>query len=273
MAIIIEYFSYICYNKYMFNWFKSKIELKNHNTIITSVDNKNGVKVGSEIIVPSGFECLIFSKNKYFSTLSEGKYKIEQKLLPNLFAKQQKRKSKIKKIRLVAHYISSANHTIEIKAKKQKYNIDFCINDKLKFINLMLLYSYKVDNTYASQYLAEIFYELLLHNKFNCKNITDSALGEYGIHINSFTTGKTKSSLFNNSSKPANTNIVTHSDNTTLNNETFEESKSAIEENSSKEESIPQKNIPSIYSCPKCGHATKFKTTYCVRCGETLSNN
>ena len=136
----------------------------------------------------------------------------------------------------------------------------------------MLLYTYKVDNTYTLQYLSEIFHELLLHNKFNHKSISNSALNEYGIQINSFAPGKAKSSIFNNSSTS-----LDKSDDTPNQSTTTEFSNKANEivpdDNSFKEESSLSKQNPNAYTCPKCGHVTKFKTTYCIRCGETLSDN
>ena len=44
----------------MFNFFKSKVELKKETSIVSSYHSKKGLKLGSEIIVPPNFELLVF---------------------------------------------------------------------------------------------------------------------------------------------------------------------------------------------------------------------
>ena len=60
----------------MFSWFKRKVELKNENSIMASTYISSGVKVGSEIIVPSNFKCLIYNNGDYYYGLERGKHKV-----------------------------------------------------------------------------------------------------------------------------------------------------------------------------------------------------
>ena len=146
----------------MFNWFKSKVELKKHTDIMSSTHIKKGLKIGSDIIVGNNFECLVFYKGKCFNTLTEGKYKLDKKTFPELINAQQKFKFKTKYIKMVCHYINLLNQKLQLKFKKQQFEVDFNINDSFKFACLMLLHSYKVDNDYTLNMLNSMFYELLM---------------------------------------------------------------------------------------------------------------
>ena len=245
----------------MFNWFKKKIELKNENSIMSSVCERRGTKLGSEVAVPNNFECLIYCKNKYYQTLSQGKYKIEKSLLPKLFANNKKKSSK--RIKIVLHYVNKSNHKLEIIVKKIKYEIGFIIDDCIKFCTLMLLYNYKVDNDYVKSYLREIFEELIKSYHCNIGEIPQTALFDYGIKIIDLSNNK-KSSIFDNSvnktsdSQPQDT--ITPLD---------KESETDSINDSIKEE--PVSDI-SIKCCPKCKYPVKFDTKYCLRCGHQLTD-
>ena len=257
----------------MFNWFRKKIELKNNNAIANSIDYKHGIKLGSEISVPCEFECLIFSKGKYFTTLKDGKYKIDDKVLPKLIKAQQKNAKKPKAVKLVAHYISTRNHELQIIAKKQKYKIDFCIKSNLKFTELILTFNYKIDDTYVLNYLQEIFHELLLFNKFNCDKITNTALESYGIYINEFKPLNTKKSMF--SSK--NNAVIEETSLPVMpvlgqSSNTKDEIEQSVEQKQSEPPTPSTTPQAKLYTCPNCGQATKFKTTYCIKCGTPLSD-
>lgn len=239
----------------MFNWFKKKIELKNENAIISSICERRGTKVDSEIIIPTNFEGLIYCRNKYYYTLSQGKHKFTPSLAPKLFAKRKKGKPQ-KRIKIVLHYINKDTQTIKISIKKQLYNIKFIIEDSVKFAELMLLYTYKPGHDYASQYLAEIFEDLMRENKFKINEIPQTSMLNYGIKIIEITSDsstKLSKSIFDNTSDNKSEaitppNIVEH---------THEHEKDNI--------------IPASHEtqncCPKCKYPIKFATKYCLRCG------
>lgn len=247
----------------MFNWFKKKIELKNENCIMSSVCERRGTKLGSEVVVPNDFECLIYCKNKYYQTLSPGKYKIEKSLFPKLFTNNKKKTSK--RIKIVLHYVNKSNHKLEIIVKKIKYEIDFVIEDCIKFCTLMLLYNYKVDNDYVKSYLSEIFEELIKANHYNIGEIPQTALFDYGIKIIDLSNNNKKSSIFNSSanktgdSQPRDTITPLDKENET----------NSINETISKEEPVSSNNIK---CCPKCKYPIKFDTKYCLRCGHQLTD-
>ena len=263
----------------MFNWFKSKVELKNEKWIMSSIDNKNGLKMGSEIVVPDNFQCLIYHKGKCFSSLTGGKYKLEKSTFEHLIKVQQKNKSKIKRVKFVSHFISLSNQQLEFKYKGTKYLVNFIINNTASFANLMLLYSYKVDNSYVINYLAEIFEELLIYCNKEHNKITADALKEYGISIISFSASNDKVSIFslNSTAKIANTdlNIVkskqsstppTHQHNDT-NQESINYPAPTSTSTKTQVETTTQLKSVDLPKCPKCGNITRFVTTYCLKCG------
>ena len=253
----------------MFNLFKKKIELKKDTDIMSSVNYTNGLKLGSEIIIPENFECLIFNKGKCYHTLNSGKYKVEQKILPDLISSQQKLKIKLKYVRCVCHYINKSNQKLEIKFKKQPFEISFAIKNSIKFAELILLYSYKVDNEYVLNTLADVFFELLSYNKGNYQQINSTNLEDYGIIINSFTPLTKSNSIFKSKTlkkEPIVENIPPQQkiDNTpTVLKET-------INDNKSESTTSNLHTERSINRCPKCNNVAKFKTTYCLRCGHKL---
>lgn len=258
----------------MFNIFKKKIGLKSNNDLINSVDYKHGIKLGSEICVPNNFQCFIFSKGRLYATLGEGKHTIDKDLLPKLISTQQKKLKKIKKIKLIAHFISSSNHQLQIKAKKQKYDVNFCIKDTLKFLDLILTFCYKANNISTLNYLGEIFVELLAYNKFDYTTIQSSALDKYGIHINSFKPIGTKNSIF--APKEVDTKSQTTAQEADTSNQSTDyiahEANSTMSATKLETNAITNKTLPKQYMCHNCGHLTKFKATYCIRCGSTLEN-
>lgn len=256
----------------MFSWFKSKVELKNEKWIMSSVDNKHGLKFGSEIVVPDNFECLIYYKGKYFSSLSSGKHKLEKTTFEHLVKSQQKNKSKIKRVSFISHFVSLLNQQVEFKYKNTKYIVNFCITDTIKFADLMLLYSYKVDNSYTYSYLAEIFTELLIHNNKNHTKINSDALKEFGISITSFAPNNSKVSIFSVESptnKPQSQNIDTSETRFDTANKTNAQQNETSNQNSTStttEVAVNSKTV-NFPKCPKCGNVTRFATTYCLKCG------
>ena len=271
----------------MFNWFKSKIELKNSASIMCSSHNKKGLKLGSEIIVPSNFECLIFHKGKCFNTLSEGKYKMDKKTFAELIEYQQRRKFKVKYIKCICHYVNISTQKLEIKFKKQKFIVDFVIAEPIKFANLALLYTCKVDDDYTLNILNDVFYELLTHVKGDYKQINQSSLNDYGINIASFAPQGTKASIFNTSStqndKNADnisaSNAQTETAETSLEQQNSDINKTSLHESdldtTAKEKTSPEasstpKPQQTFPACPKCNNVAKFNTTYCLRCGHKL---
>jgi len=282
----------------MFNWFKSKIELKNEKIIMSSLDNKKGVKMGSDIVVPEHFECLIYNNGKHYNTLQSGKYRIDKADFSALINAEQKLKNKLKHVKFVAHYVCINSQQITLKIKKQKYLVDFKISNTLKFAEFMLLYAYKVDNDYTVQTLNDMFVELFGYNKYNYKQIPQNALEDYGLTINNISLeGKvsilstdTSKSLFdardallqskmphtkdeqndlktdsNTSHKANNLSSIQSVSNENTNIGTTSSTKVA---NSSNTQSTSSTQNFSV--CTKCGHSVKFKTTYCLRCGYKL---
>lgn len=259
----------------MFNWFKNKIELKDTKCIISSISLKNGVKSGSEILVPDKFDCLIYTKNRYAYSLSSGKYKMEETHYPKLVGKSKPRH---KKIKFIAYYVSSETQHITIRHKKTLYDVLFKICDKLLFTEFLLIHNYKITNAYAINYLAEVFYEVLAYNKFNYTNIS-SPLAKYGIEIIKFDIQNKKSSIFNN---PKKSQIYNSSENkknlseikpkeneNNLNDvNTQSTNDNTLQEHKSKSSQTSGAN--NFYICKNCGNKTKFSTTYCIKCGASL---
>ena len=254
----------------MFNWFNKKVELKNTNSIMSSTYIKKGIKVGSEIIVPPNFKCLIFNNGKYFLGLDSGKHKVSNDKFESLILSQSKTKRK-KHIKMVCHYINLSTQTLTIKYKKQNYTVKFKICDTLDFANLLLLYTFKVDDSYTSNTLIDVFTEVLSWLNGDHTKIDAEFLKNYGIYIESFIQDNKKTSLFDNtkdllihtsSNKQENNNQVSQTSTTTQSN------KPNLETNSGgTAEQIPKIEFP---QCPKCKNITKFNTTYCVRCGYKL---
>lgn len=250
----------------MFNLFKKKIELKNEKCIMSTFNNKKSFKIGSEIIVPDNFECLIYHKGKLYNTLTSGKYKLDKSTLPTLIDSQQGNKVKNKYIKFISHYISISKHELVVKFKKQKFAINFHVDNSSKFAELMLLYTYKVDNDYATSYLVDIFKELLIFHKSNYKSISTNSLSDYGIMIDSCVPINEKNSIFQNST----TNQAT------INNANINTTEISTANHISQSQPVPNStpNINQIEfpKCPKCENLVKFKTTYCLRCGYKLSD-
>ena len=256
----------------MFNWFKSKVELKKDSSIMTSSDHKKGLKLGSEIIVPSNFELLVFHKGKHYETLASGKYKVDKQLFPKLIKKQQSNNAKIKHVKCVLHYVNQSAQSMKIKFKKQTYVVEFKVSNSIDFALLMLLYTYKIDNEYALNTLNDILCELLLHHKGDYKQVLPTSLTNYGIEIISFSPINSKSSIFNENSNDKEsvaspttpTNITTNTNSSialeNTNTATVQQGISLTTSNNQVNEII----------CPKCNHISKFKTTYCLRCGFKL---
>jgi len=264
----------------MFNWFKSKVELKDEKSIMSSISNNNGIKLGSEIIVPNNFECLIYHHGKYFNTLTSGKHKLENPAFESLIKYQQKHKSKIKRVKFISHYISTAQQQVEFNLKKIKYNVSFIIDDKIKFAELMLLYAYKVTPAYTYEYIIDVFKELLIYCNYDCNQIKDSSLKDFGITIKSFTNNKNKTSTFFNdntanfSSNSIKENTMSTDQDITQNpsTETTENKHTNIDistNNTSDNNSTTHNNV-NMLQCTKCGNITKFATTYCLKCGNKL---
>lgn len=264
----------------MFNWFRKKIELKNDKSIMASVYQKGGVKIGSEIIVPGNYECLIYHNSKYYTTLTCGTHKVDTIILPKLIEKQLKRNAKLKRVKFVSHYICTSNQQVELKLKKEKYLIEFCVTSTYNFAELMLLYTYKVDDSYVYPYLQDLFAELIKSVHGDYKQITDTKLLTYGIKIINILPSSQKTSTFtplidlsNTGSQDAkniptyastSTNEITHDTNTTLNADTTKNTISTPSNNSA------PTSTQQISTCPKCGQITKFTTSYCLRCGTKL---
>lgn len=257
----------------MFNWFKSKVELKSNNSVMSSFYIKKGLKLGAEIVVPDNFECLVFHNSKHYTTLSSGKYKLEEKEFSTLIEKQHKNKKKLKYIKGVYHFVSTSFQKLEIKHKKQKYIIEFNITNSLNFVNFMLLYTFKVDNDYVLNTLNELFKEILAYHKHDYKKITKDSLINLGININNFYPSNKKVSILNS-------NQIENSEKLKVKEE--EPSSKMIEENKPNEEANETNaiknnenstnNNSSINTCPRCGNIAKFNTTYCLKCGYKLEN-
>lgn len=257
----------------MFNWFKRKIELKNENNIMSSVCNKKGLKLGSEISVPSNFECLIYNNCKFYFSLASGKHKVTNDSFNQLLTRQQKNKHKTKYIKCVCHYINKSTQSIKIRFKKQKYNVTFTITDLNKFAELMLLYAYKVDNDYVQTSLFEMFCELLQWHCGDYKQIKQTSLQDYGLTIESFTpiNDSKKSSIFDK---------ITEETNLTKDSSIFETSnKEKVQvQHQSSEVAQPEQTQSNTTQqiqnkfpvCPRCKNVAKFSTTYCLKCGYKL---
>ncbi|MBQ7798411.1 MAG: hypothetical protein IJ371_04740 [Clostridia bacterium] len=265
----------------MFNWFRSKVELKNNNSIMTSFHNRGGIKIGNEIVVPQNFECLIYKNGKHYNTLPCGKYKMDKKTFIDLIEHQQKLKANIKHIKCVCHYVNISAQKLEIRVKKQSFVVDFNIDDSVKFATLLLLYNYKVDNDYTIDTLNGVFVELLLYHKMNYNQIKSNALSQYGIVINSFLPINRKVSIFNKSTSDTqskdsttifnqqNTQIVDSANMASTNQSNNESPKS----NPSPISNVnPTSSTAQLPACPKCNHISKFNTTFCIRCGHKFDN-
>lgn len=256
----------------MFNWFKNKVELKNENSIMTSSYIKRGVKIGSEIIVPNNFKCLIFNNGKYYFSLDSGKHKISTDKFKHLISAQHKTKRK-KYAKMVCHYINLSSQSLVVKFKKQKFNVQFCITDTIKFANLMLLYAFKVDNDYTINTLNDVFVEGLLWINGDYNKINAEFFNDYGLTINSFQPENKKQSIFDKQDNLL-VNTVEKTPQPTIISETPQDS-STHQTQSAQTEPISESNhTPSsetkFSECPKCKNITKFNTTYCLRCGFKL---
>ncbi|MFQ6723898.1 MAG: hypothetical protein ACLRFE_01005 [Clostridia bacterium] len=257
----------------MFNWFKSKIELKKDTSIMSSTHQKKGVKLDSEIIVPNNFEALIFYHGKLFYTLTSGKHKINNQSFEKLINIQKKHKSKFKYVKFVCHYVNLSIQEFNIKYKKQKYTIKFRIDNSIKFSELILLHTYKVDNNYVIQMLNDMFIELLIYLKADLQQISENSLIEYGIKIDTFTQTSKTNSIFSSCNNINNNPVINDIKNKDLsthtNNQKLQEDvKSPILENNSMHENETKHN--SKNTCSNCGNITKFSTTYCLKCGHKL---
>ena len=257
----------------MFNWFKRKVELKNENSIMASTYISSGVKVGSEIIVPSNFKCLIYNNGDYYFGLESGKHKVSNDKFERLILEQSKTKRK-KYVKMVCHYVNLAPQTIVIKYKKQKYAVNFNISDTIDFANLLLLYTFKVDENYTLNTVTDIFVEGLAWVKGDYSKIDTEFFKAYGITINSFKPENKKDSIFASKSDlfhtPSQEKDVTTPAIPPIPTPTLQEQKQEANESPSTE---PVKvNVPKIEfpQCPKCKNVTKFNTTYCLRCGYKL---
>ena len=271
----------------MFNWFKSKVELKNNNSIMSSFYNKKGLKLGSEISIPEHFEGLIFYKGKHYNTLTSGKHKVDNKTFSDLISRQQRKKSNKKYVKCVCHYVNLSLQTIEICVKKQKFIVEFEINNSLLFANLILLYSFKVDNDYTQLVLAEVLTELLSYRKYDYTQINSNDLENYGIIIKSFTPKDKKNSIFNNNlnisvdksvnnvsilsklenNAPNQSSSQTNIDNDINQPQSTPQPSTSITTTENNNSNNPQTIKPAQYVCPNCGNVSKFSTTYCLKCG------
>ena len=271
----------------MFNLFKSKIELKNTNTIMSSFYISKGLKIGSEFIVPSNFEGLIFHRGKHYITFQSGKYKVDKENFADLFERQQKSKSKLKHIKCVCHYINTSPQKLEIRYKKQKFIVEFVIENPITFADFMLLYAYKVTNIYTQETLNDMFIELLIYNKGDHRQIKNNSLANFGITINSFAPLNNKVSIFNKNSTKQENKVLVNDINTldsisdslqNDNNKQNDQNENIINKNTSAQEddmknvnNLSQINQQSTFpACPKCNNIAKFNTTYCLKCGYKL---
>ena len=239
----------------MFKLFKNKIELKNTRALMSSEVYQKGVKIGTEIIVPKSFKCLIYNNNKYFLTLPEGNHTVTNDNFGNIITSQSYKGKKAKRVRMIAHFVNISNQKLEIKLGNRNYLIEFCVNNPLQFAELMLLYTYKVDNVYCYSYLNEIFKDLLLYHNKNTSNINNNALEQYGINIVCLSS--------NNKSNRQSTSILesTNIKQNTKNTEVNTQSNSQQQNNKQS----------SGLSCPNCGNIMKFAVSYCLRCGHKLN--
>ena len=269
MAIIIEYFFIICYNNNMFNWFKNKVELKNDNSIMSSFYNKRGLKLGSELIVPTNFKALIYYNEKLYYTLNAGKHKVDISNMANLINAHKTRK-KVKNVKLVCHYINTSPQTLELNVKKQKYLVNFCIDNIEKFAEFMLLYSYKVDNDYVFCNLHDMFCELLAHNNGNCNNINKTSLINYGIIIESFANANQKASIFNQQNDINNQIQQPTGQETAQPISQSQTNTPPQHENTDAQASNKSEVVNNTQICPNCKNISKFNTAYCLKCGHKL---
>lgn len=269
----------------MFNWFKSKVELKNNNSIMSSFYNKKGLKLGSEIVVPDNFEGLIFHKGKHYNTLSSGKHKVDKKTFSDLSTHQQNKKFSKKYIKCVCHYVNLSQQSIEIYAKKQKFIVEFEINNSLLFANLMLLYAFKVDKDYTETSVIEVFTELLAYRKYDCSQIKSNDLENYGIAIKSFTLKNKKGSIFNSNESLENSNNTvnilstpskeleqplsesSHQDNSITSQQNSADNNSSPPDTNNMSVSQNTNTNTNQYVCPNCGNISRFSTTFCLKCG------
>ena len=145
-------------------------------------------------------------------------------------------------------------------------------------MDLVLTFNYKVDDLSTITYLGDIFSELLIYNKFDYKSISNSALNNFGIYINSFNPIGTKNSIFNSKKSDTEPKITTpesndlnftNSSKIATTNDTQNNTGSALKPETVVSATNTQ---PKQYICPNCGQSTKFKTTYCIKCGSILSD-
>ena len=258
----------------MFNWFKSKVELKNDKSIMSSFYSKGGVKLGSELVVPQNFKALIYYNEKLYYTLDAGKHKVDNANMASLVDAHKKTKKKLKNIKLVCHYINTTKQNMELTLKKKTYTIDFYIDNVNKFADLMLLYSYKVDNDYVYHTLYGMFIELLTYHSYDYKKINKTSLIDYGIVIESFVLDGKKASIFNNQ------NNTHHENNAKIQQpipqeivQPTDKTQPIIESNQSinnTENLHTTSDTKQTHICPNCNNVSKFNTAYCLKCGYKL---
>lgn len=280
----------------MFNFFKKKVELKNTKVLMNSVYEKRGIKLDSEIAVPTNFECLIYYKSKYYSTLTSGKYQVNSSLVPTLFEKQAKQTKKRKRIKLVLHYINLSNQSIKFTYKKQKYVANIKVTNTQTFVEWMLLYNFKVDSSYAISNITDLLREIL--SRYNDIKVINKISTKFGITINSIEFETNKSSIFNESTSNANsnkskqsifnTNAINEWNNnidsstsstqfaTTIqpNNAVTNNTTNQIETDNTTSTVAPNYQSNKVETktntCPNCKGILKFTTPYCIHCGFKL---
>ena len=271
----------------MFNWFKNKIELKSENCLMHSQYERKGFKVNANIVVPNNFECLIYYNSKHYETLKPGTYSINE-VSKKILSKIKKR---VRRVKLIPHFISKINQNIEIVYKKNKYTIIFVVDDTIKFAEFILLYNFKTDNSYTTECINDMFCEVLNYYNNDYKSIPSNALANLGINIISISPKGGKVSIFNTpaSNQPQTSKQqLQHSDNT-VNIVEYDsansmekisdnqQSQQAIstnvqeEHNDKTDDNVNNSTITHNHStCPKCGNVVRFKTTYCLKCGYKL---
>lgn len=256
----------------MFNWFKKKVEIKNEQSIMSSTYVKRGIKIGSSIVVPSNFKCLIFNNGKFYFGLESGSHKISNDKFDSLIVDQSKTKRK-KHVKMVCHYINLSPQSITIKYKKQNYVVKFNISDTLNFSNLMLLYTFKVDSDYTLNTLSDIFVEGLAWLNGDYSKINTDFFENYGITISSFKPENQKDLIFGDK-KDLLLQNQPEEQITTASNPTVaplsNTQKSEIENIDNTKNTPTESPKAQSIECPKCKNITKFNTTYCLRCGYKL---
>lgn len=280
----------------MFNLFKKKVELKNTNTLMNSITTGKGLKINSEITVPTNFECLIYYNSKHYITLSSGKHTVNANLLPHLCEKQAKHISKSKRIKFIAHFINLSKQKLKIIIKKKQCLVEFKVINSLKFAEWILLYNYRTDNNYTSVCINDLFREILIRT--SVIEQVNRIINKFGIAVTQLEYEHIKSSFMENDLlddkvsifNDASTNILANQNNITansnINSGLKQESivnqqnnprtelikKEQLSEGSFANDALNLSNQPAISQCPKCKTTIKFKTTYCLHCGYKLDD-